>query len=77
MSNTQTKKLKSPDGTIVYHLDGKMHSTEGPAFIPEGDNKRREYYINGIKYSEQDWKAYIKGGDGLPYYKSSGTKARN
>ena len=31
-----------------------MHSTEGPAFIPEGDNKRREYYINGIKYSEQE-----------------------
>jgi antitoxin component YwqK of YwqJK toxin-antitoxin module len=77
MSNTQTKKLKSPDGTIVYYLDGKMHSTEGPAFIPEGDNKRREYYINGIKYSEEDWKAAKRNGDGLPYYKSSGTKARN
>ena len=71
MSNTQTKKLKSSDGTIAYYLDGKMHSTEGPAFIPEGDNKRREYYINGIKFSEQDWKAAIKGGDGLPWYKSS------
>ena len=74
MSNTQTKKLKTPDGTIVYYLDGKMHSTEGPAFIPEGDNKRREYYINGIKYSEE---AAKRNGDGLPYYKSSGTKARN
>lgn len=77
MSNTHTKKLKTADGTIVYSLDGKMHNLEGPALIPEGDNKRREYYINGLKYSEEDWKAAKRGGDGLPYYKVSGTKTRN
>jgi antitoxin component YwqK of YwqJK toxin-antitoxin module len=76
MSNTQTKKLVSSDGTIVYYLDGKMHSTEGPAYIPQGDMKLREYYINGLKYSEADWKAAKKGGDGLPWYKSSIAKAR-
>lgn len=76
MSNTQTKKLVSADGTIVYYLDGKMHNMEGPAYIPEGDKKRKEYYINGIKYSEADWKAAKKGGDGLPWYKSGGAKAR-
>jgi antitoxin component YwqK of YwqJK toxin-antitoxin module len=76
MSNTQTKKLVSPDGTIVYYLDGKMHSTEGPAYIPQGDMKLREYYINGLKYSEADWKAAKKGGDGPPWYKSSIAKAR-
>ena len=76
MSNTQTKKLVSDDGTIVYHLDGKMHNLEGPAYIPEGDMKKKEYYINGIKYSEPEWKAAKKGGDGLPWYKSGGAKAR-
>jgi len=76
MSNTQTKKLVSADGTIVYHLDGKMHNLEGPAYIPEGDMKKKEYYINGIKYTEADWKAAKKGGDGLPWYKSGGAKAR-
>jgi hypothetical protein len=77
MSNTQTKKLKTADGTIVYSLDGKMHNLEGPALIPEGDMRRREYYINGLKFTEEDWKAAKRGGDGLPYYKSSGTKTRN
>jgi hypothetical protein len=38
--------------------------------------KLREYYINGLKYSEADWKAAKKGGDGLPWYKSSIAKAR-
>ena len=27
MSNTQTKKLKTADGTVVYFLDGKMQIT--------------------------------------------------
>ena len=71
-----TKKLKTEDGSTVYYLDGKMHNMEGPAYIPEGDKKRKEYYINGIKYSEADWKAAKKGGDGLPWYKSGAAKAR-
>jgi hypothetical protein len=76
MSKTQTKKLTTPDGTIVFYLDGKMHNTEGPAYIPEGDMKRREYYLNGIKYSELDWKSAKKDGNGLPWFKQSGINAR-
>ena len=76
MSNTQTKKLTTPDGTIVYYLDGKMHNLEGPAYIPEGDMKRREYYINGLKLTEAEWKSAKRDGDGLPWYKSSVAKAR-
>jgi len=76
MSNTQTKKLVTEDGTIIYYLDGKMHNMEGPAYVPQGDRSKREYYINGIKYPEADWKAAKKGGDGLPWYKSGGAKAR-
>jgi antitoxin component YwqK of YwqJK toxin-antitoxin module len=76
MSNTQTKKLVTADGTIAYYLDGKMHNLEGPAYIPEGDLKRREYYINGFKFTEAEWKAAKKGGDGLPWYKSGAAKSR-
>ena len=76
MSDTQTKKLTSPNGTIAYYLSGKMHNLEGPALIPEGDMKRREYYINGIKCTEPEWKVFKKGGDGLPFYKSGGNNVR-
>jgi antitoxin component YwqK of YwqJK toxin-antitoxin module len=76
MSDTQTKKLTTPDGTIVYYLHGKMHNLEGPAHIPEGDNRRREYYINGIKFTEADWKAAKRDGDGLQYFKQSGNNIR-
>ena len=44
-----SKKLTTADGTIMYTFDGKLHNWEGPALIPEGNNRRREYYINGIK----------------------------
>ena len=25
----QTKKLKKPDGTVVYYLDNKLHNPDG------------------------------------------------
>jgi hypothetical protein len=53
-----------------------MHNLEGPAYIPGGDMRKREYYINGLKYSEADWKAAQKDGDGLPWFKQSGINAR-
>jgi hypothetical protein len=70
MSYTPTKKLTTPEGTIVFYRDGKMHNWDGPAFIPNGDNKKREYYIYGIRYSEEEWKARKRDGDGVPWYKS-------
>ena len=76
MSNTQTKKLRTADGTIVYYLDGKMHNLEGPAFIPQGNKRLREYYINGIKTTEEEWKSYKKDGEGIPYYKNGSGNER-
>ena len=49
-----TKKIKTPDGTVVYYFEGKMHNWDGPAFIPEGKRKNKEYYLYGIKYSEAE-----------------------
>ena len=38
----KSKKLKTPEGTIAYYWDNKLHNWEGPALIPEGDNRKRE-----------------------------------
>ena len=48
----QSKRLKKADGTIAVVWEGKLHNWDGPALIPEGNMKKREYYLYGIKYSE-------------------------
>lgn len=71
-----SRKLKTADGTIMYMFDGKLHNWEGPALIPQGNNRLREYYLNGIKYTEEEWKGRLRTREGLPWYKGSGAKAR-
>jgi hypothetical protein len=66
------RKITQADGTVMFIFDGKLHSWEGPALIPQGNNRKREYYLNGLKYSEKDWKERVKGRTGLPWYKGSG-----
>jgi hypothetical protein len=66
----QTKKYVKPDGTIMYLRDGKLHNSEGPALIPEGNNKKREYYLYGIPYTEKEFKQVKKDGTGLPWFKT-------
>jgi len=72
----RSKKVTTADGTVMFTFDGKLHNWEGPALIPQGNTKKREYYLNGIKMSELEWKAALKGREGLPWYKGSGAKAR-
>jgi hypothetical protein len=69
-----TRRLKKEDGTIAYIWEGKLHNWEGPALIPGGDNKKREYYIHGIKYSEDSWKEARRNREGLPWYKQAAHK---
>jgi hypothetical protein len=38
--------------------------------------KKREYYLNGIKYTEAQYSKILKEREGLPWYKGSGAKAR-
>jgi hypothetical protein len=64
-----TKKLTKPDGTIAYLWDNKLHNWNGPALIPEGNMRKREYYIYGFKKTEKEWKAALKDREGLPWYK--------
>ena len=73
----KTKRLKTPDGTIVYYWDGKLHNWEGPARIPQGNNRLREYYIYGIQKTEEEWKEAKRDGNGLPWYKNPAYKERS
>ena len=71
-----TRKISTADGNIMYMFDGKLHNWEGPALIPQGNTRLREYYLNGIKYTEEKWKEACKSREGLPWYKGSGAQAR-
>jgi len=77
MSNKSLqKKLVTPEGTIVYYMNGKMHNWDGPAFIPEGDESRAEYYIYGVKYGKEEWELSKRNWNGLPWYKNMGSVER-
>jgi hypothetical protein len=69
-----SRRLTKADGTIAYIWENKFHNWEGPALIPEGDNRKREYYIHGIKYSEDAWKEARKNRQGLPWFKQASVK---
>ena len=69
---TKGRKLTQSDGTVMYLFDNKLHNWDGPALIPQGNNRKREYYINGFKFTEHDWKERVRGRVGLPWYKGSG-----
>lgn len=66
-----SRKLTKADGTIAYTFDNKLHNWEGPALIPEGDVRRREYYLHGIKYTEDGWNEARRNREGLPWYKTA------
>ena len=72
---SETKKLKTADGTIVYYLDGKMHNFDGPAYLPQGNKRAAEYYVFGIKYTKDQFDNIKKDNNGVPFYKTAAGKA--
>ena len=75
--STMNKGLCTPDGTIVYYMEGKMHNWDGPALIPEGNTRLREYYLYGIQHTEEEWQQVKRDRNGLPWYKNPSTKERS
>jgi len=63
------RKVTTADKTIMYVWDGKLHNWNGPALIPQGDKKKAEYYINGIKYSKEKWKEIKKDHEDISEFK--------
>jgi hypothetical protein len=73
----KSQRLKKADGTIAYIWDGKLHNWEGPALIPEGNEKKAEYHLYGIQFSKEDHKEAIRNQTGLPWYKQPAPKGQN
>lgn len=71
------KLIKPEDGTVAYSWDGKLHNWDGPALIPQGNRRLREYYLYGIPYSEEQWKSIRSDRQGLPWYKNPAHKERS
>lgn len=71
-----SRKITTSDGTQMFMFDGKLHNWDGPALIPQGNMRLREYYLNGIKYTEEQWKERLRTREGLPFYKQSSAKTR-
>ena len=67
------------DGTktraVVLDLGNKavFNNEEGPALVNK-EQKRKEYYLNGIEYSYEIWNEIMKGKEGLPWYKTAAAK---
>jgi|TARA_B110000483_G_scaffold199322_1_gene238960 streptogramin lyase len=69
------------DGTktqaIALDMNGRVvfHNEEGPALINR-EQKRKEYYLNGIEYDYELWNEIMKGKEGLPWYKQAAAKGQ-
>ena len=50
-----------------------LHNDDGPALINR-EQKRKEYYLNGIEYDFETWNEIQKGKEGLPWYKNPAFK---
>ena len=58
--------------TLEINGENKLHNWEGPALINK-TQKLKEYYLNGIQYTMDEWKDIKQSGEGLPWYKQSGS----
>ena len=72
---SETKRLKTKDGSIVYYLDGKMHNFDGPAYLPQGNKRAAEYYVFGIKFTKDQFDNIKKDNNGVPFYKTAAGRA--
>ena len=59
--NEKPEKIIHPSGATVYRLNNVLHREDGPALI--GLSGHKEWYINGKRYTEEDYIEYL-----LEYY---------
>lgn len=53
------------------------HRFDGPAIVPiskDGEYKKKEYYLWGLKYSEEEFKFWEKDNNGVPFHKTAAAK---
>jgi len=68
-TKTQTRVLQVGDRAV-------FHNEDGPALINKPQH-RKEYYLNGIEFTYDDWNEIMKGKEGLPWYKKPAAKGQN
>ena len=61
--------------TLEINGENKLHNWEGPALVND-KQKLKEYYLNGIIYEYDMWNEIKKSGEGLPWYKQSGSTVK-
>jgi hypothetical protein len=75
----ETRKITTQDGSIVSFIEiggiNKMHSWDGPAYIPQGNKRASEYWVYGIKHTKDQWEESKKDWNGVPFYKTAAGKA--
>ena len=67
-SKTRAHALQMGDRVV-------FHSEKGPALINK-EQRRKEYYLNGIEFTFDDWNEIMKGKEGLPWYKQPAAKGQ-
>ena len=79
MKEAGTQRIRTADGTIIYYMNiggvNTIHNWEGAAFIPQGNKRKAEYYVFGIKYSKEKRLEYKKEVNDVPFYKTAAGKA--
>lgn len=69
-----SRKLTQADGTIGYSWDGKLHNWEGPALIPQGIYRLREYWLYGFQLTKDEFQEQRSQRTGLPWFKQAAPK---
>jgi hypothetical protein len=67
---------KTQARVLDYGTKAVFHSEDGPALINK-EQRRKEYYLNGIEFTYDDWNEIMKGKEGLPWYKKPAAKGQN
>ena len=67
-TKTRAHALQMGDRTV-------FHSEDGPALVNK-EQRRKEYYLNGIEYDFETWNEIMKGKEGLPWYKQPAAKGQ-
>jgi len=65
-TKTQARVLQVGDRAV-------FHDEDGPA-LTNKEQKRKEYYLNGIEYDYDTWNEIMKGKEGLPPSKKPAPK---
>jgi hypothetical protein len=77
-NSLETKRIKTADGTICNYVNisgiNKMHNWDSAAYIPEGNLRKAEYYLFGIKHTKDQWLEKKSDVNGQPFYKTAAGK---